>query len=110
MDGAERTSPRLGQVLLNSVRQVLHGHRLQPDAARTGQRGEEQAAAAEESVLNAGNGGDVELDRLLVHADMAGMYAPGVAGLQAVGRVLAVELDPGRAQALEAWLAHAGDA
>src|SRR5713226_8810848 len=103
-------SPCLGQVLLNSVRQMLHGHRLQPYTAGTGQRGEEQAAAAEERVLDARDGGDVELHRLLVHADMARMHAQGVAGLQVVSHDLAVELDPGRPLALQSLHAKTGAA
>src|SRR5712691_2486741 len=102
--------PSLGQVLLNSVRQVLHGHRLQPDAARTGQRGQEEAAAAEESVLDARDGGDIELHRLLVHPDVAGMHAQGVAGLQVVSHDLAVELAPGRALSLQSLHAKTGAA
>src|SRR5260370_17817171 len=103
-------SPCLGQVLLNSVRQVLHGHRLQPEPGRTGERGEEEPAAAEESVLDARDSGDVELHRLLVHADMAGMHSQCVAGLQVVSHDLAVELDPGRALALQSLHAKTGAA
>src|SRR5712692_10732213 len=103
-------SPFLVQLLLDSVRQVLHGHRLQPDVARTGQRGQQQAAAAEERVLDAGDGGDVELHRLLVHPDVAGMHAQCVAGLQVVSHDLAAELDPGRALALQSLHAKTGAA
>src|SRR5712691_9665947 len=85
-----RISPRLGQILLDRVRQVLHAHRLQPDTSRPRERGKEEAAAAEERVLDSGHSGDVELNRFLVHADVARMHTQGVARLQVVGHHLAV--------------------
>src|SRR6266851_2715967 len=97
-----RISPRLRQILLDRVRQVLHAHRLQPDASRPRERGKEEAAAAEERVLDPGHGRDVELHRFLVHADVARVYAQGVARLQVVGHDLAVQLDPRLALPLEA--------
>src|SRR5260370_6551853 len=94
-------SASLRQVLLDRVRQVLHAHRLQPDATRPRQRGEEEATAAEERVLDSGHSRDVELHRFLVHADVAGVHAQGVARLQVVGHHLAVQLDPRLALSLE---------
>src|SRR6202049_2802824 len=84
---------------------MLHGHRLKPHAPRTCERGEKDAVAAEERVLDTRDGGDVELHRLLVHADMAGVNAQRVAGLEVVGDDLTAELDPSLAlpgQALHA--------
>src|SRR5690349_23649216 len=98
------------QVLLDRVCQVLHAHRLQPDAARPRQRGEEKALAAEEHVLDSGHGHDVELHRLLEHPDVARMHAQGVAGLQVIGHDFTVELDPGLALTLQALHAKTGAA
>src|ERR1051326_8448691 len=86
---------------------MRHGHRLQPDAPWSGQRREEDSVAAEQRVLDTRDGRDVELHRLLVHADMPGVHPDGVAGLQVVHDDLAVELDPGLALALEALHAKA---
>src|SRR5216684_7886077 len=102
-----RISPRLGQILLDCVRQVLHAHRLQPDATWPRERGKEEAAAAEERVLDSGHGRDVELHGFLVHADVARVHAQGVARLQVVGHHLAVQLDPGLALSLETLHAEA---
>src|SRR5258708_28335351 len=79
-----RKLPGLGQVLLDGVRQVLHGHGLQPDAARSGQRRQEQSRAAEEGALDPWNRLDVELNRFLVHADVPRVHAERVARLQVV--------------------------
>src|SRR5207248_4977883 len=85
---------RLGQILLDRMRQVVHAHRLKPHPSRTGQRGQEQARTAEEHVLDAGHGHDVELHRLLKHTDLARMHAQGVARLQVVDDDLTVEGNP----------------
>src|SRR5207245_9559304 len=90
----KNASPRLGQVLLDRVRQVLHGHRLQPHAARTRERCEEDAVAAGERIFDTGDGGDVELHGFMVHADMTGMDAKSVAVLQFEGQDLAVRIHP----------------
>src|SRR5579859_3951007 len=73
---------------------MRHAHRLQPHAAGTRERCEEDAVTAEQGVLDARHGGDVELHRLLVHADVTGVHAQRVARLQVVDDHLAVELDP----------------
>src|SRR5881397_2327516 len=92
------------------MRQVVHAHRLQPHPPGSGERGQEQARAAEEHVLDPGHGDDVELDRLLVHADLARMDAQGVARLQVVDDDLAVQLDPGPALSRQALHAETGAA
>src|SRR3984893_18439864 len=84
------------------MRQVLHGHRLQPHAAGTRECGEEDAVAAEEHVLDTRDGRDVELHRFLEHADMAWMHAQGVARLQVVAHDLAAEPDPRGSLSLQA--------
>jgi hypothetical protein len=91
-----RAAPRfaVGQVLGYRVRQVLHGHRLQPDTPRAGKRGQEDPVAAEEHVLDAGDSRDAELDSLLEHADVPGVHADGVARLEVVDDHLAVQLNP----------------
>src|ERR1700730_14856991 len=76
------------------MREVLHRHRLQPHSARTRERGEENAIAAEECVLDSGDGRDVELDRFLIHAHMPWMDAQRVAGLKVVHHDLAMKLHP----------------
>jgi len=49
--------------------------RLEPDAARASERGEEDAVAAEDHVLEAGDALDVEGDRGLEGSDVAGVDA-----------------------------------
>src|SRR6202521_1478631 len=83
------------------MREMLHGHRLQPDPPRTRERGEEDAVTAEERVLDAGYGGDVELDRFLVHAHVPRMDAQRVAGLKVVHDDLPVQLHPRLSLALK---------
>ena len=53
--------------------QVQDRHALQPDLDRDRHGREKEAFAAEEDVLEAGHELDVELDRRILHADMAGM-------------------------------------
>src|SRR6267154_6170304 len=102
------TLTRLGQVLLDRVCEVVHRHRLKPHPAGSGQRCEEEPRATEESVLDAGNGGDVERDRLLEHADMSRVDAQRVAWLQVVNHHLAVQLDPRGALTLQPLHAKTG--
>src|ERR1700704_4903216 len=75
VDAIENPSPRLRQILLDRMREVLHGHRLQPYASRTCERGQENSVASEERVLDARDGCDVELNRLLVHPHVPWVYA-----------------------------------
>src|SRR5438093_8001034 len=90
--------------------EMRHRHRLEPHASGAGERREKDAVAAEQRVLDAGDGGDVELHALLVHADVPGVDPQRVARLQVVGDDLAVELHPGAALALQALHAKAGAA
>src|ERR1700730_4123614 len=90
--------------------QMLHGHGLQPHSPRTGESSKKESVAAEERVLDAGNGGDAELNRLLVHAHMAGMNAQGVTRLEIVSDDLAVELDPSLALSCQTLHTEAGPA
>src|SRR3984893_9300913 len=90
--------------------QMLHGHGLQPHSPRTGESSKKESVAAEERVLDAGNGGDAELNRLLVHAHMAGVDAQGVTRLEIVGDDLAAELNPRLALSCQTLHAEAGPA
>src|SRR4029077_6598203 len=92
------------------MREVLHGHRLQPDLSRAGERREEDAVASEECVLDAWNGGDVELHRFLVHAHVAWMHAQRVTCLKVVRHDLAMQLDPCLTLTLQALHAEPGTA
>ena len=65
----------LGQILLNLVGEAGDGQRLQPDAAGAGERGEEDAVAAEDHVLDAGDALNLEGDGGLEGADVAGVDA-----------------------------------
>src|SRR5713101_5896522 len=105
----KRAAARLGvgQVFVDRVREVRHGHRLQPNSPGSGQRGKEYSVTTEESVLDARDRGDVELHRLLVHPDVARVHAQRVARLEVVDDDLAVELHPGLTLALQALHAEA---
>src|SRR6266571_6124017 len=92
------------------MREMRHRHRLQPHAAGAGERRQEDAVAAEQRVLDARDGGDVELHALLVYADVPRVDPQGVARLQVICDDLAVELYPGAALALQALHAKAGAA
>src|SRR5439155_19370136 len=80
---------------------TLFRSRLQRHAAGPGQRGQEDAVAAEQRVLDAGDGGDVELHALLVHADVSWMHPERVSCLQVVHHDFAVQLHPRMALADE---------
>src|SRR4051812_3995076 len=54
------------------VREIGDGERLQPNTARTGERGEENAVAAEEHVGDSLDTGDLEFHVVFEHA-----YVPG---------------------------------
>src|SRR5438874_11335437 len=92
------------------MRAVCDRYRLLQYAPMACEPREKDAVAAEQRVLDAGDGGDVELHALLVHADMPGVDPQRVARLQVVGDDLAVELHPGAALALQALHAKAGAA
>src|SRR5258706_10457821 len=89
---------------------MLHGHGLQPHPAGPGQRGQEDAVAAEERVLDARDRGDVELPRLLVHAYVSRVPAQRVACLQVVHHDLAMQLHPRMALTLKSLHAKPGAA
>src|ERR1700730_1814421 len=89
---------------------VLHRHRLQPHPAGTGECGEKDAVTTEKGVLDAGDRGDVELHGLLVHANVARVYAQRVACRQVVNDHLAVKLHPRLTLALEALHPETGSA
>ena len=56
------------------------GERLQPDAAGPGERGQEDAVAAEDQVFDSGDALNLERDRGLEGADVAGVDAEEFAG------------------------------
>src|SRR5580658_97783 len=86
-----------GEIPLDRVRQSGDGQGLEPDAAGAGQRGQEDSVAAEDHVLDAGDGGDLKCDAGLECADVAGMDAQGFAGLQVADNEFAREFEPGSA-------------
>src|ERR1700674_2928112 len=92
------------------MREMLHGHGLKPHPPWTSECGEKDAVTAEERVLDSRDGGDVELHRLLVHADMAGVNPQGVAGLEVIGDDLTAELNPSLALSGQTLHAEAGPA
>ena len=93
---------RMRQILVDLVRQARNGQRLQPHRAGTGQLREEKPIAAEDHVFDAGNHGDLEADRRLERAYVAGMHAQHFAGREVLLDELAGELEPRRAHAANA--------
>ncbi len=71
------------------------GQGLEPDAARAGERGEEDAVAAEDHVAYAGDTLDLEGDAGLERSDVTGMDAEGFTGGKVFDDELAGELEPG---------------
>ena len=70
------------QVSLDSVSQPGDGEGLEPDSSGAGEGGEKNTVAAEDHVLDAGNGRDLERDRGLKCADVTRMNAQSLAGLK----------------------------
>src|SRR5665213_1023541 len=97
----KRAAPRLsvGQVFLDRVRQMLHGHGLQPHLAGTSEGCEKDAVPPKERVLDARDRGDAELDRVLVHTDVTRVDPQDVPRLEVVRDDLAAQLNPGLALA-----------
>src|ERR1039457_947544 len=85
----------IAAVLVEGVRQDRERHRLQPDAARACQLGQEESVAAEDLVLDAGHGRDAELHGVLEEADVTGMHPHHLALGQVKGDDLPGQLDPG---------------
>jgi hypothetical protein len=85
----------VGHIFLKLVSETGDGQGLEPDAAGTHQRGEEDAVATEDHVTDAGNALDLEADAGLEGADVAGMDAECLAGGQVFDDDLAGELQPG---------------
>ncbi len=81
--------------------QARQGQGLQPDSAGAGQGGEEEAVAAEDHVLDAGDAGDLEGDAALKCSDVAGVDAEGFAGGEIFGDDFAGEFEPGGAYATD---------
>ena len=88
-------------VLRQLMRQARDGQRLQPHGAGAGERGEEDAVAAEEGVLDAGHGHDLEAHRALEGADVARVNAQVFARRQVFADQFAGKLQPRRAAAAE---------
>ena len=75
------------------------GQRLQPDRSGALEYGEEDSVSAEDGILQAWNHHDLEGDRGLECADVAGMDAQDFAGGKVLHDQLAGELDPRRSLA-----------
>src|SRR6266481_2658076 len=84
-----------GHVLHKLVGEFGDGQGLQPDFAGAGERGQEDAVAPEDHILDSGNGGDLERHTGLECADVARMHAQGFAGLKVLYDQLTREFDPG---------------
>src|SRR5271157_704319 len=76
------------------MRQVRQRQRLQPDAARPGKSGKEDAVTAKKHVANTLDARDLKTNTRLEHADVSGVDSHGFFRPQIVGHDLAVELDP----------------
>ena len=87
----------LRHIFRQGVGQSGDGQGLEPDAAGAGESGEEDSVAAEDHVLDAGNGGDLEGDAGLKGADVARMDAQSFAGLQIADDESSGEFEPGGA-------------
>jgi len=82
------------QILVDLVRKPRDGQRLQPHASWPLHHGQEQPIAAEDHVLDARNSGDLEADRALKRAHVAGMHAQHLAGSKIFHNQLAAQLKP----------------
>src|SRR5487761_1663063 len=90
------------RVLTERCGEAREGQRLQPHPSRADELGEEDAVAAEDLVLDAFDGGDVEPDGVLEEPDMAGVNLELLARAQVVGDHLAAQLAPHPALAADA--------
>src|SRR6185312_10593916 len=86
-----------GHVLRELMSETRDGQRLQPDAARAGKGGEENAVSAEDHVANAGDAGDLEGHLRLEGADVAGVDAEHFSGREVASDDFAGKLQPGGA-------------
>jgi hypothetical protein len=91
--GLPHFAPRR-HIFLQLVGETGDGQRLQPDATRPGERGEEDAIASEDEIFNAADHGDLERNARGEGADVAWMDEQGLALLQVAGDDLAGELEP----------------
>ena len=90
-----------GHIFLQLVSEPGDGEGLQPDATRSGERGEEDAVASENEVLDAADHRDLERDAGREGADVARMDEQGFTLLEVAGYDLAGELDPRQALAAD---------
>ena len=91
---ARALAPSGGQKRGQRVGQIGERQRLQPDASGAGERGQEDAVAAEEHVTDALNPGDLEVHTALERADVTGMDAQRLAGLQVADHDFSAEFQP----------------
>ncbi len=82
------------EILLNLVGEAGDRKGLQPDAARAGERGEEDAIAAKDHVSDAGDALNLEGDGGLEGSDVAGMDAEKFAGSEVFDDEFAREFEP----------------
>ena len=82
--------------------EAADGQGLEPDAAGTGEFGEEDAVAAKDHVFEAADEGDLEADAGMEGPNMAGVYAEHFAGLEVFDDDFAGELEPCRAYSADA--------
>ena len=87
----------MGHVLRQGMSQSGDGQGLQPDSAGAGERRQENSVAAEDHVLDAGHGRDLERDARLERAHVTGMDAQSFAGLKIAHYQFSGEFEPGGA-------------
>src|SRR6476646_9196474 len=79
------------------MRQIGKWEGLKPDAARSGERGEENPVPAKQHIPNPLNPGNLKLYTPLEHSDVSGMDSHCLARPKIVRHYLAIEFDPGLA-------------
>ncbi len=99
LDGGAAVAAAGGHIALELVGELGDGEGLEPDASGALEHGEEDSVAAEDHVLDAADGGDLEVDAGLECADVAGVYLEDFAGGEVLDDDFAGEFEPEGADA-----------